>query len=97
MRNAHSKNWYMARKLTKKKNAKNTCKNQEYGKKHSKTQKMRNAHSRTWNMVRKLKIMKNDKHKLQDIKYGLKTLKKKSDKEKSTLQDREYDEKSENN
>ena len=37
MRNAHSKNWYMARKLTKKKNAKNTCKNQEYGKKHSKT------------------------------------------------------------
>ena len=70
MRNAHCRNWNMARKLKNVKNEKQTLFELEYGQKHAKTWKMRNAHSRTWNMARKLKIMENEKHTLQDVKYG---------------------------
>ena len=56
--------------------------------------KFRNVHCRTWNMARKLKIMDNEKHPLDELKNDeiLKNVKK----EKCTLQDQEYGEKTEN-
>ena len=53
-----------------------------------------NVHCRTWNMSRKVKIMENEKHPLDDLKNDeiLKNVKY----EKSTVQDLEYGEKTEN-
>ena len=54
--------------------------------------KFRNVHCRTWNMARKLKIMENEKHPLDDLKNDEITKKR----EKCTLKDLEYGEKTEN-
>ena len=56
--------------------------------------KFRNVHSRTWNMAIKLKIMENEKYPLDDMNNDEITENVK--KEKCTLQDLEYGEKTEN-
>ena len=57
--------------------------------------KFRNVHCRTWNMARKLKIMENEKHPLDDMKND-DEITENVKKEKCTLQDLEYGEKTEN-
>ena len=54
----------------------------------------RNVHCRTWNMARKLKIMENEKHPLDDLKND--EITKIREKQKCTLKDLEYGEKTEN-
>ena len=68
MRNAHCRNWNMARKLKITENEKYTLQDVKYASKTEKGGKFRNVHSRTWNMSRKLKIKENEKHPLDDLK-----------------------------
>ena len=64
--------------------------------KTEKSGKFRNVHCRTWNMARKLKIMENEKHPLDDMKND-DEITENVKKEKCTLQDLVYGEKTENN
>ena len=57
--------------------------------------KFRKVHCRTWNMARKLKIMENEKHLLDDMKNE-DEITENVKKEKCTVQDLEYGEKTEN-
>ena len=68
MRNAHCRNWNMARKLKITENEKYTLQDVKNASKTEKGGKFRNDHCRTWNMARKLKIMEIEKHPLEDLK-----------------------------
>ena len=68
MRNAHCRNWNMARKLKITENEKYTLQDMNNARKTEKGGKFRNDHYRTWNMARKLKVMENEKFPLDDLK-----------------------------
>ena len=68
MRNAHCRNWNMARKLKITDNEKYTHQDVKYGEETEKGGKFRNVQCRTWNMARKLKIMENEKQPLDHLK-----------------------------
>ena len=57
MRNAHCRNWDMARKLKITENEKYTLQDVKYAIKGEKGGKFRNVHSRMWNIAKKLKII----------------------------------------
>ena len=68
MRNAHCRNWNMARKLKITENEKYKIQDGKYGEENCKRWKIQKCPMQDLDMARKLKIMENEKHPLDDLK-----------------------------